>query len=222
MIEDQTMIKLAYSIDKYNFYETIKNWLDVNSLEKIHIHDDFLYNEKFERKNDQSTIYHKRYYERENPFFELYEDFIKDEIRPLYDEPIVYQKIPNIRLHFPGNVAVGEWHRDRNYRDPSWAAEVKELNYYLPFTKAFSTNTIWAESEEDKKDFSPMECEYGEYYKWDASNLLHGSKDNTTDITRVSVDFRVISKSNFKPLETVGSINTKTKFDIGGYYQECI
>ena len=43
----------------------------------------------------------------------------------------IYQKIPTFRLHFPGNIAVGEYHKDKWYRDAEWHEEVKELNYYL-------------------------------------------------------------------------------------------
>jgi len=66
-----------------------------------------------------------------------------------------------------------------------------------------------------------MDCKYGNYCQWDASNLLHGNKKNVTSITRVSVDFRVIPESRFEELVDIGSINTKTKFSIGGYYELC-
>jgi ectoine hydroxylase-related dioxygenase (phytanoyl-CoA dioxygenase family) len=95
---------------------------------------------------------------------------------------------------------------------------VQEDNFFLPFTDAFDTNTIWVESEEDRGDFTPMNCNYGEIIQWDGSNLTHGNKINTTGKARVSIDFRVMKYSNYKPSE-YGSINTKTKFQIGGYYK---
>ena len=67
----------------------------------------------------------------------------------------------------------------------------------------------------------PMDCKYGSFCQWDASNLLHGNKKNITSITRVSVDFRVIPESRFEELSSTGSINTKTKFSIGEYYEVC-
>ena len=84
--------------------------------------------------------------------------------------------------------------------------------------EAFDTNTIWVESREDRGDFAPMECRYGELIQWDGSNLMHGNKVNKTKKTRISVDFRVMSYARYKPSEH-GSINTKTKFQIGGYYK---
>jgi ectoine hydroxylase-related dioxygenase (phytanoyl-CoA dioxygenase family) len=148
----------------------------------------------------------------------MYEKFILNIIKPLYNEQIVYQAIPTFRVAYPNNIAVGEYHKDKWYRDADWAVEVNEDNFFLPFTDAFDTNTIWVESQEDKGDYSPMNCNYGEIIQWDGSNLTHGNKINTTGKARVSIDFRVMKYTNYKPSEQ-GSINTKTKFQIGGYYK---
>jgi ectoine hydroxylase-related dioxygenase (phytanoyl-CoA dioxygenase family) len=148
----------------------------------------------------------------------MYNEFILNVVKPLYNEQIVYQSIPTFRVAYPNNIAVGEYHKDKWYRDADWAVEVGEDNFFLPFTDAFDTNTIWAESQEDKGDYSPMNCNYGEVIQWDGSNLTHGNKINTTGKARVSVDFRVMKYTNYKPSEQ-GSINTKTKFQIGGYYK---
>ena len=104
------------------------------------------------------------------------------------------------------------------YRNVEWANKVKETNYFLPLTKAYDTNTIWVESEEDKGDFIPIESEYGSCVEWDASNLNHGSKDNSTTDTRVSFDFRVIPLSRYIDSDHL-TINTKIPFGIGGYYE---
>ena len=53
--------------------------------------------------------------------------------------------------------------------------------------------------------------------EWDASNLMHGNKDNLTSQTRVSFDFRVIPKSRYINSNHL-TINTKIPFGIGGYY----
>ena len=143
---------------------------------------------------------------------------MEDVIKPRFGEKIVYQKIPTFRVHLPGNIAVGEFHKDKYYRNVEWANKVKEINYFVPLTKAYDTNTIWVESEEDRGDFTPMECEYGGCIEWDASNLNHGNKDNSTNDTRVSFDFRVIPLSRYIDSNHV-TINTKIPFGIGGYYE---
>lgn len=213
------MKKINYSIKDYPFADIINNILDTSNLSKIHEEDHFEKYDIFKREEDQGTKYHKLYYNNyKKQILPLYDKFILNVIRPLYNEEIVYQKIPTFRLHFPGNIAVGEYHKDKWYRDKDWHKEVCELNYYLPFTKAYGTNTIWVESEEDKGDYTAMNVEYGECVQWNGANLTHGNKQNLTNITRVSVDFRIIPYSKYKP-SNHGAINTKVEFAIGGYYK---
>jgi hypothetical protein len=213
------MKKINYSTKDYPFANIISNILDTSNLAKIHEEDHFEGYDVFKREEDQGTKYHKLYYNNcKEQILELYDKFILNVIRPLYDEEIVYQKIPTFRLHFPGNIAVGEYHKDKWYRDKDWHEEVCELNYYLPFTKAYGTNTIWVESEEDKGDYKAMDVEYGECIQWNGANLTHGNKQNLTNTTRVSVDFRIIPYSKYKP-SNHGAINTKVEFAIGGYYK---
>lgn len=173
----------------------------------------------FKRETDQSTVYHTLFYNwsKTDDFKIMYNKFISQVIYPLYGKSIVYQTIPTFRVSYPNNIAVGEFHKDKQYRDISWAERVKEDNFFLPFTDAYDTNTIWVESKEDAGDYAPMNCKYGEIIQWDGSNLTHGNKINTTGKTRVSVDFRVIPYKNYVASDR-GSINTNTKFEIGGYY----
>jgi hypothetical protein len=151
---------------------------------------------------------------------QLYDEFILHNVRPLYNESIIYQAIPTFRVCYPNNIAVGEFHKDKHYRNQSWAEKVNELNYFLPITDAFDTNTIWAESKEDKGDFQPINCNYGEFIQWDGSNLMHGNKINKTNKCRISIDFRVIKSSKYIESDHL-TINTKIKFGIGGYYKVC-
>jgi hypothetical protein len=209
------MKKIKYNTESFPFTPKLKDLFGVDDLTLLN--DNI---EVFSREQDQNTKHHKLYYDwaRTDEFINLYDEFILNVIKPLYNEQIVYQAIPTFRVAYPNNIAVGEYHKDKTYRDVNWAMEVHEDNFFLPFTDAFDTNTIWVESEEDKGDFSPMNCEYGETIQWDGSNLTHGNKINTTGKARVSIDFRVMKYTNYKPSEH-GSINTKTKFQLGGYYK---
>jgi len=209
------MKKINYNTEQFPFASKLQQLFKVENLSSINDNVEI-----FSREKDQSTIYHKKYYEwsRTEEFTQLYESFIYSVVKPLYNEQIVYQAIPTFRISYPNNIAVGEFHKDKLYRDINWAIDVDEDNFFLPFTDAFDTNTIWVESEEDKGDFSPMNCLYGELIQWDGSNLMHGNKVNETGKARVSVDFRAMKYSNYKPSEH-GSINTKTKFQIGEYYK---
>lgn len=209
------MYKIKYDTNKYNFSERLKEVFSVFELENIVDESIPL----VKRETDQNTIWHKKYYEwaRSEDFKTIYNQFILEVVRPLYEETIVFQKIPTFRIAYPNNIAVGEWHKDKWYRDINWADKVKEDNFFLPFTDAYDTNTIWTETFEDSGDFYPMNCNYGEIIKWDGSNLTHGNKINKTKKTRISVDFRIIKFTNYTESD-FGSINTKSKFKIGEYY----
>jgi hypothetical protein len=208
------MIKVSYDTKKFQFKEILSNLL--NTVDLCQINETI---EVLKRENDQNTIYHKMYYDwaRTDEFVNLYQIFIREVVLPIYNKSIVYQSIPTFRVAFQNNIAVGEFHKDKWYRDISWAEKVSEDNFFLPFTDAFDTNTIWVETEEDKGDYFPMECKYGEIIKWNGSNLTHGNKINITGKTRISVDFRVIPYDRYEP-SNHGSINMDSKFSIGGYY----
>ena len=169
------MQTITYNTEQYPFKSIISKWFETSELSKLHLIKDY---EHFERQNDQSTIWHKIFYDMirtDTSFDDAYLRFLEDIVKPRFGEKIVYQKIPTFRVHLPGNVAVGEFHKDKHYRNVMWANKVREINYFLPLTKAYDTNTVWVESEEDKGDFTPLESQYGSCVAWDASNLNHGN-----------------------------------------------
>ncbi len=218
------MDKFSYSSEFYPFREVVEYWfedkgiLPMGGLSTLHYEKNY---ELFERKNDQTTIWHKCFYDKireDESFDDSYTDFLHDIIKPRFGEEIVYQKIPTFRVHLPNNIAVGEFHKDKHYRNEEWANKVQELNYFVPLTKAYGTNTIWAETEEDLGDFKEMKAKYGECVEWSATKLTHGNKQNITRNTRVSFDFRVIPKSRYIESNHL-TINTKIPFGIGGYYE---
>ena len=207
------MNKFTYDTSSYKFAEILESVFFVKDLSTLHEN-----LETFNVDTDQSSKYHSVFYElaEGHEFFINFKRFIQDEIRPLFDEEMLFQKKPTFRVHMKENIAVGGYHRDRDYNHSE-----DEINFYLPLTEAFDSNTIWVESEEDEDDFSPMEASYGEYYMWDGANLKHGNKKNTTGKTRVSVDFRVLPKSKYKP-SGKKSITQGVAFEIGKYYDELV
>ena len=203
------MEKLKYDTDDFSFKELLWDWFKVD-LDRLHENSKYKY---FNRKTDQQTYWHKIFYKKVRSSDEwnwTYKWFIKEIKKVRWEnKPIVYQKIPTFRVHFPDNVAVGEWHKDIEYRSEDW---VNELNYYVPLTEAKNTSTIQLE------DNKILDSDYGEYWEWDGLNKLHGNVKNMTGKTRVSFDFRIHLMSEHKDTE-VKSINTKTPFKIGDYYE---
>lgn len=144
-------------------------------------------------------------------FINTYERFMFFLEKEVIGESLVYQKLPTLRIHFPNNLSVGEYHRDRDYNHP-----LEEINIWIPVTKAKGTATIHIESCYDAGDFKPIELQYGQYCIFDSA-LKHGNEVNVEDYTRVSFDFRVIPLSKYKDSK-LSSINQKIEFKVGKYY----
>jgi hypothetical protein len=215
------MEKHAYDTKKYYFRKVAEDYLGTSSLEKIHEEDEFegILTAIDGEFADQGQALHRKFYDRmdqDNLLKERYDHFIKEVVAPLFDEEIYFQKYPTFRIHQPDNIAVFAFHRDRDYNHPAG-----EINIYLPITKAYGSNTVWVESKDGEGDFSPIEAEYGEIFLWDGNNLEHGNKLNDTGETRISIDFRVIKKSDYNKIkEKKGSVSNNTKFEIGHYYDK--
>jgi hypothetical protein len=208
------MKRINYDTKIYNFREYVEKFLGFLSLETIH--EDFPFGELLVSGTDQNRHLHRKFYngmDSSNDFISLYRKFIQETICPLFDEEIIFQKFPTFRIHQPNNIAVFAFHKDKEYNHNE-----NEVNFYLPITKAFSTNTFWFESEEDKGDFSPMEGEYGEVIQWKGSNLKHGNKLNETNQTRISFDFRILSRGIYNVSSPKKSKSKNKSFTIGNYY----
>ncbi|NDG28562.1 hypothetical protein EB118_00465 [bacterium] len=212
------MKKYSYDTSVFNFSDIVQKRFNIDRLDQIHT----VAKERLEipddPSKDQKTIFHRMFYpiyEDENSeFLIIYKQFVQYLIDKHFSaENMVYQTKPTFRVQTPDNIAVAKWHKDKAYNHSS-----NEVNIFLPLTDAFDTNTIWAETEEDKGDYIPMEANVGEYYIWNGANLLHGNKENKTGVSRVSVDFRLIKLDNFNYNGT--SVTTKVPMELGHYWSK--
>ena len=87
---------------------------------------------------------------------------------------------------------MGKYHKDKDYNHNE-----KEVNCYMSLTDSINTNAVWAESEEDRGDYKPLNAKYGEFILWDGANCRHGNKENVEGFTRISFDFRVMKYSDY-------------------------
>lgn len=203
---------IHYSIDRYPFEAIIRTALQVPNLSMLH---ELAAYGLFRRETDQKTLWHERYYcAFDSEIGAVYRAFIEDVIRPLFDEPIAAQRVPTFRVHLANNVGVGEFHRDRDYQHPSG-----EVNFLLPLTRAWDTNSIWIESSEGAEDYRSIELQYGQVFCFDGLRLKHGNKINSTGFTRVSFDFRTIP-TRLCAHASGRSVNTGSPFHLGGYYYQ--
>jgi ectoine hydroxylase-related dioxygenase (phytanoyl-CoA dioxygenase family) len=200
-----------YDLERYPLPDLVREQLGVPQLDEIHTTADY---PLLTRENDQKTVFHERFYSIGDEFFRVYHRLLVDVVQPLFGENLIYQRIPTFRVHLPNNVAVGEIHRDRDYSHGQG-----EVNLWLPFTRAWDSNTVWIESAEGSGDLRPYACDVGQILMFDGVNLLHGNVRNETDKTRVSADFRVIPASQYvaRPATT---INSQLEFAVGGYFAD--
>lgn len=200
-----------YNPDDYMFAYLIQSYFNVVSLTELYSEEKLV-----DLDTDQSTYWHKKFYTMPDThlFFSRYREFIKKEICPLFNREIIFQKKPTFRVHLPNNLAVGEFHKDKDYNH-----NPREINIFLPFTKACGNNTIWTESAPDKGDYQPINLNYGEFAIFDGANCMHGNKLNDTGQTRVSIDFRVLMRLHY---EETGkkTVTQGREFKIGDYYDE--
>ena len=141
------MNKIQYDTNILNFKELVKNVFDVKDLENIHL--SYQYEGGLCTNQDNSnSIYHKRFYSKLREgwpeFIELYENLIIQKIKPLFTEEFIYQTTPTLRIHLVKNWATPEFHCDsqEGYNHPEG-----EINFLLPLTDCYGTNTVWSESE---------------------------------------------------------------------------
>ena len=219
------MNKYTYNTDKYRFRELVSELFHVDELEKIHEDKSDWVKDEYKTlnvHNENSTDFHDAFYKRLNEnWIELhksYDNFIHNEIVPILDEKFHYQYLPSFRIHLPyNNQAIHTWHSDSDqlHKHPKG-----EINIWLPLTKCYGTNTMWIESEPWKLDFKPLEGGHGDFWINKGNVCMHGNKPNSTSITRISFDFRIIPLSKYDPNFKESSNDKSNKFLLGGYYKE--
>jgi len=207
------MKRYKFDTSKYNFKDLVLEYLEEDTLESLKYEEIEVLN----ITNDQSTFHHKKFYsmmDLDDRFKKLYDKFIHEYIKFQFEEEIIYQKYPTFRIHYPKNIAVFEFHKDKDYNHNS-----NEINFFLPLTDAQDSSTIWIESQEDKEDYKPMNSFYGEIIEFDGANLKHGNCINITNKTRVSFDFRILYRKYYNESEIKLTTGSGKKFLIGDYYE---
>jgi len=97
-----------------------------------------------------------------------------------------YQAFPCLRIVRPGEFSIGP------HCDVVYGHSVGNINFHVPLTSVYGTNALYTESYPDKEDWHPLTAEnVGIGYIFDGARCLHFSLENTTDTTRVSLDFRI-------------------------------
>ena len=89
----------------------------------------------------------------------------------------------------------------------------------MPLNLARGSSTIWSESEDGKEDYSPINGDFGQIIMWDGANLKHGNMTNTTGLTRVSMDFRIMDYSKYDQNQNKETVSASRKLILGDYFK---
>jgi hypothetical protein len=105
--------------------------------------------------------------------------------------PYLYQIEPNLRIHPPGE-ACTPWHADEDF-----GHLIDEWNVWVPLTETtHDSQRLWVDW--DGLAPGPMRIPLGSAFIFRGSVMKHGSIPNTTDTTRISFDFRLLAKKDYR------------------------
>jgi hypothetical protein len=203
---------VSYDLDKFDFVTAVREALDAGELGQLGV---AAQHELFTRATDQSTEFHAKFYSAYgSAISQLYIEFIGATIPEiLQTDEFCFQKVPTFRVHLPNNVAVGEFHRDADYNHADGA-----VNFWLPLTRTWDSNSVWIERNLGDEDYVPFDLVPGQLLVFDGVNWRHGNRVNTTGQTRVSFDFRCIPMAKYTDSDR-RTVNTGRALRIGEYYE---
>lgn len=129
---------------------------------------------------------------------------------------VYFQIEPSLRIHMPEVRPQGVPHCDADYFH-----QRGEVNFWWPVVhETFDSNSLYCESVRNKEDFAPFNLKYGEYMRFYGNQARHFTVPNVSDITRVSLDIRVVPGPLFIEKWSSTSNILVVPFTAGGYYKK--
>jgi hypothetical protein len=218
------MVKIFdYDKEKYRFTQEAEKIFSVSDLSSLHeSRSDMFPNYDLGFHNEVKTDYHKEFYatlnddSRNQELKKSYDLFVDEVVSKHIQGSFCYQSFPSFRVHLPGKRAVNKWHYDSDddHLHPEW-----EINFQIALTDSFDTQAMWIESIPGLKDFTPVNLRENQFAIFNGNKCKHGNMPNETDLTRVSMDFRVLPFDRYDPASSRASAERGNKFVIGGYYR---
>ena len=131
------------------------------------------------------------------------------------EKRLLYASFPCVRVQQPCDFHTIRAHVDTMYLHPHGS-----LNVWLPLTTTRGVNTLHVESAPGAEDFAPIELSLGELAVFDGARCAHFTVANTSDRTRVSLDFRVIPSTVYDADAHISRVKGTGSqcYNVGGYY----
>lgn len=216
LIRESFISHIKNSIIKNNQSNSFFNLEDLHEIFEEH-------QELLQKGTDQSTIFHKAIYSSfDDPnycFTEFYLNYTKLSLEVLvilkdqtgYKGEWAIQRFPTIRIQFPNNLSVFEFHRDSNYSHP-----IGEINCFYAINTCYKSSALQVERNLGFEDYVPLNLNPGQYALLNTSIYKHGDILNETKKTRISMDFRFIPIS--KLTEGRISLTKGIEFNTNSYF----
>jgi len=190
-----------FDVETYPLHQILANTIGVEDLSLIHQH---------EEQDKRALLSKLLNLNSRKEFHECYDNFVTSICIPLIHSQGVsdnlfstrfsgqqevcyrYQAFPCIRVMKPGEFSIGP------HCDMVYGHSIANINFHIPLTPTFGTNALYTETHPGKEDWHPLTAKsLGLGYIFDGARCLHFSLENTTNRTRVSLDFRIaISRKN--------------------------
>jgi hypothetical protein len=186
--------------------------------------------------NDRKSIFIRDYYnffDTDTRFLKEYTKFITMYIKPLFPEDmfLLYQSTPNIRISFPDSTAIGSRPTDPIpeiiglHSDSEFGHPKDEINFVIPITEMYDSNSIYFEKEIDSNDtfesYHNLHLQNNEFFRCYFNKLRHYNRINETGKTRISLDFRIIPYSKYGNVVSASvneSISSHKQLKLGEYF----
>ena len=130
-----------------------------------------------------------------------------------------FQAVPCVRVQQPC-----DWHTIRPHFDAQYGHVDATLNFYLPLSEGtFGSAALQLESAEGAEDFVPLALGHGEAAMFHGARLAHFTVANAEDVSRYTLDFRVVWGALRTPTAHGGGGENSVRgeqYEVGAYFSE--
>lgn len=232
-----------YDVESFPLGEVLCKSLGVNDLSKLHIDYPLI-----KDKRRLLASLHNRGTRRK--FHQCFDSFVTSQVIPLLHSQALstgtfytnreqlqkgkpqrivyrYQAFPTINIVRPGECSTDP------HCDMAQGHSIGNISYHIPLTATFGTNAVYTESRPGREDWHPLATKSpGLGFQYDGARCLHFNLKNETDITRVSLNFRIaitrapdfddIAYDPNDQLCCPELLNDKFSLDNPGFYDEVV
>jgi len=191
-----------YDVDSFPLDRVLAETLGVDDLSKLHLEHPLI-------KDKGRLLASLQNRGKRRKFHQCFDSFVTSQVIPLLHSQALskgvfytnrhqlqkgkpqsiiyrYQAFPSINIVRPGECSTDP------HCDMAQGHSIGNINYHIPLTATFGTNAVYTESRPGREDWHPLVTKSpGLGFQFDGARCLHFNLKNETDITRVSLNFRI-------------------------------